>query len=169
MAGESSCHVGRRSREVRLIPDVLLVEFDPVLPQEVPVFVLKGLGPVMLLLAVDVGDHGVQILGADGERFSSANGAPHISLGRRPGTGISKSSKGQRPVQFRAYSKFRRFDNCLATKTGQLLRLGILMKITVICHKHIAAVMEVTPNGENIALCVAPTFPSKFIACHAFA
>ncbi len=51
----------------RLIPDVSFVEFDAVLAEEVPVFVLEGLGPVLLFLAVDVGDHSIEIAGADGE------------------------------------------------------------------------------------------------------
>ena len=51
----------------RLIPDVAFVEFDPVLAEEVPVFVLEGLGPVVFFLIVDVGDHGIEIPRADGE------------------------------------------------------------------------------------------------------
>ncbi len=51
----------------RLIPDIAFVGFDPVLPEEVPVFVLEGLGPVMFLLVVDVSDHGIEIPRANGE------------------------------------------------------------------------------------------------------
>ena len=50
-----------------LIPDVSFVEVDSVVLEEAAVFVLEGFGPVMLLLSVDVGDGGVEILRADGE------------------------------------------------------------------------------------------------------
>ena len=50
-----------------LIPNVAFVEIDSVLPEEIPVFVLKGLGPVVFFLVVDVLNHGIEIAGADGE------------------------------------------------------------------------------------------------------
>jgi hypothetical protein len=50
-----------------LVPHVALVEFDAVFAEEVPVFVLEGLGAVVLLLIVDVGDQLVQVPWTDGE------------------------------------------------------------------------------------------------------
>lgn len=48
-----------------LIPYIPLVEFDPVLPEELPVFVLERSCPVMLFLAVDVGGYRFKIFRAD--------------------------------------------------------------------------------------------------------
>ena len=50
-----------------LIPDVTFVEIDSVLPEEIPVFVLEGLGPVVFFLAVDVLNYGIEIAGTNGE------------------------------------------------------------------------------------------------------
>lgn len=50
-----------------LIPDVAFVEFDSVLPEEIAVFLLESLGPMVFYLVVDVLNHGIEIAGPDGE------------------------------------------------------------------------------------------------------
>lgn len=50
-----------------LIPDVAFVEINSLLPEEIPVFVLKGHGPMVFFLVVDVLNHGIEIAGTDGE------------------------------------------------------------------------------------------------------
>ena len=50
-----------------LIPDVTFVEIDSVLPEEITVFVLEGLGPMVFFLVVDVLNHGIEIAGTNGE------------------------------------------------------------------------------------------------------
>jgi hypothetical protein len=57
--------VSRVRSAICLIPDIPLVELDPVLPEKLPVFILKRPRPVMFLLAVDVGHHCLQILRPD--------------------------------------------------------------------------------------------------------
>ena len=37
-----------------LVPDVSFVEFDSVLPEEITVFVLEGLGPVVFFLIANI-------------------------------------------------------------------------------------------------------------------
>ena len=63
---------GQRSDPLGLlVPNVTLVEFEAIVPQKTLIFLLKRLLPVMLLLPVDVGEHRIQILRADGKRAVS--------------------------------------------------------------------------------------------------
>ena len=60
---------GQRSDPLGLlVPNVTLVEFEAIVPEETLIFLLKGLPPVVLLLSVDVVEHRIQILRADGKR-----------------------------------------------------------------------------------------------------